>query len=393
MKNQKFSALYNIALIQSAYKTLVGLSKAFKNRRQRQNFITLLLSIITQGTPILSRVNEINNSDIPWYKRLSHFLKSGCIPDLAKHIYHSFIKKYLANLTYIALDWTALVKTGINFEYECTVYDSRDKREHDGFPLLLATGFSKDKKQWLPLSWRLTSWTAPDFISENELIFSFINELVVFLKNVSIKLKNRVIFLMDRGFARKLIITTLLEYGLLFIIQAYEDRLIVLPNGKRTKFSKLTKGFYENVTIVAWNLTLNVVVGGCGDNRKVLLTNLKHQDYSLNDIWSMFATRGKIEPNIKELKQGVGLEKFMVRSFQSIDTLISFMFLAYAITQNILLKFRKLLLWVRRRILRFRTRAGRISADILRRLLHRIAFFGYSDKLKLMLAKYRPLPP
>lgn len=205
MKTLKFSAAFNIPLMRSAHKTFIGLSKVFTDTRQRLNFITFLMSLLTQGTPILSRVNDMDNSRIPWFKRLSHFLKHSVTPDDARRVYYSFVKKYLTDLCFIALDWTALVKTGLKFQYECRVYDSRDSKTHDGFPLLLATGFDSGRKRWLPLSWKLASWEAPKFKSENIIICAFITQLTDFLKNASIKAQ-KPIFLLDRGFARKPII-------------------------------------------------------------------------------------------------------------------------------------------------------------------------------------------
>lgn len=205
MKTLKFSAAFNIPLMRSVCKTTIGLSKHFSHKRQRTNFITFLMSLVTQGTPILSRVNDMDNSKTPWFKRLSHFLKHSVTPDMVRKIYSSFVKKYLTDLCFVALDWTALVKTGLKFQHECRVYDSRDNTIHDGFPLLLATGFDSRKKRWLPLSWKLASWTSPEFKSENIIICTFIKRLTNFLKNASIK-PQKLIFLLDRGFVRKPII-------------------------------------------------------------------------------------------------------------------------------------------------------------------------------------------
>jgi len=392
MKNLKFSAAFNIPLIRSAHKTFIGLSKHFTNKRQRVNFITFLMSLVTQGTPILSRINDMDNSKIPWFKRLSHFLKKSVTPDLVKQTYQSFIKKHLKDLQFIALDWTALVKTGLHFQYECRVYDSRDDKIHDGFPLLLATGFDTSKKRWLPLSWKLSSWTAPNFKSENIIICNFIDSLADFLKNLSTKLQ-KYIFLLDRGFARKLIVQRFLKHHLVFIIQMCQNRWLILADGTRIKAQELKRGFYEDVIITAWNITLNIIVGGNGKNRRILLTNLSVKDYSGAKVREMFSTRGKIEPNIREIKQGFDLEDFRVRKFTAIESMIGLILLAYVVTYLIMEKLRRHLLWVRRNIFCYKKKPGRVSAELLRRLLSRLARCGSLMRLPLSLAPYQPLPP
>jgi len=395
MPKQKFPAIFNLTFIKSAHHTLIGLSKTFRDKRQRRNFITLVLSLIIQGVPNLSQVNEISDQISGWGKRLSHFLKSSTWSnETGMKLYQSFIKKYLCNLQFVAIDWTALVKKGKCFELECTIYDSRDERVHDGFPLLLATGFDKAKKLWLPLGWQLASWNADDFSSENKITCNLIDQLASYLKSLSSRVKDKsYIFLMDRGFDRQPIIKQLLKHCLLFIIQTRDDKWVVLADDTKIKLNQLKWGSYQEVMICAWKLKLNVVVCGRGSKRRILLTNLDLNYHSTSEVREAFSTRGKIESNIKEVKQGFGLEKFQVRSFEAIKKLIDLIFLAYALTQITLTRFRKLLLWTRRKVLHLKTRAKRLTANLLRQILKRIIYFGLSDSLWLKLKQCKPKPP
>lgn len=180
---------------------------------------------------------------------------------------------------------------------------------------------------------------------------------------------------------------------MLFIIQMCENRWLILENGTRVKAQELTRGFYENVLVQAWSMRVNIVVGGNGDNRRILLTNIPSKEYDGLKVREIFSTRGKIEPNIREIKQGFALEDFRVRSFMAIESILGLMFLAYALTYLILEKFRRTLLWVRRNIFQYTQKPGRVSAQLLRRLLLRIASFGSLVKLPLSLAPYQPFPP
>ena len=67
------------------------------------------------------------------------------------------------SLPHIALDFTALCKTGKHFEYLSRVYDSQDKKIKPGYSLLLALGISEDETIKLPLNHQMVAYEHPNF--------------------------------------------------------------------------------------------------------------------------------------------------------------------------------------------------------------------------------------
>jgi hypothetical protein len=112
MKNKNFPAAFAFPVLQSIQKTLIGLSKALGDKRQRKKFLFFCLSLITQGSPLFSRVRKIVRLPKNWSALLSDFLKSqSWSSEQIEEIHHSFVKKRLKKkVKYVILDFTALVK-------------------------------------------------------------------------------------------------------------------------------------------------------------------------------------------------------------------------------------------------------------------------------------------
>ena len=84
--------------------------------------------------------------------------------------------RLLGDCEVIAVDSTAVVKIGKTFEHEGKVYDGRDGRIHDGFPLLIATGVTA-KGQYAPLLWQRYHHNYLPRESENIIKEKFFDEL------------------------------------------------------------------------------------------------------------------------------------------------------------------------------------------------------------------------
>lgn len=82
MAKIQIPAIFKLPIFDSFVKTSVSLSKSFKNKKQRQNFIALFVSIIFSGDSLLSNVLHVVDSGTKqWVKALSHFLQSEAWPD------------------------------------------------------------------------------------------------------------------------------------------------------------------------------------------------------------------------------------------------------------------------------------------------------------------------
>jgi len=82
MTTTQIPAIFRLPIFDSFLKTITGLSKPFKNKKQRQNFIALFASIVFNGDSLLSGVlHIIDSKSKQWVKALSHFLQSTAWPD------------------------------------------------------------------------------------------------------------------------------------------------------------------------------------------------------------------------------------------------------------------------------------------------------------------------
>lgn len=166
----KLPTALSLPVLCGAVKRIVAYSKHFNFKRQRQNFIYLVISILFLKSCLLKSVQSTTTISKKWTACLSHFLQSDAWnTQTLDDITLSLFAKHHAEMKYIGLDWTALVKTGKSFEWRCDVYDGRDGKIKNGFPLLTALGIAEGKNFTLPLYNTLASWKAPDFKSENSI--------------------------------------------------------------------------------------------------------------------------------------------------------------------------------------------------------------------------------
>jgi len=142
------------------------------------------------------------------------------------------------------------------------------------------------------------------------------------------------IYIGDRGFDRLSLIEPFLASKRHFIIRQRADRTVVLPNGVRIILSDLVEHLfaqsgnrlvYKRVYLPDIDKPLYLVayhtVGY--DQPVVLLTNLVAESFELAlRIRDRFARRWDCETSIEFLKSKVGLERFAVRKYTSMQMLI-----------------------------------------------------------------------
>jgi hypothetical protein len=317
---RKFPAVFSVPVFSSISKTLNAFSRNFRDKRTKENFITLCFSIILSGSTLLSGAVQISSYPKDIVKALSHFLQSSSwSTHLLDKMRLSLIQRRLAKkkIKLVVLDWTALVKTGRYFEYLSLVHDARDDKIKPGYTSLLAIGITEDEIK-IPIHQRLVSYQH-NFRGENIEIYNFLDDLVLLPLDKN-ELKNA-IFLFDRGFDRMPVVKKLFSHQLLFVIQAKKNKTAMLKNGRKLLLSNLGLGFYQGVLIKRWRLKLNIKVERAWDKKErkwkkfIWFTNLNENQFSATKVYRW---RWNIEETIKELKQRYGLEKFRVRKWSAI---------------------------------------------------------------------------
>jgi hypothetical protein len=341
------------------------------------------------GNAVLFKTNLVTSQSKHWSQALSHFFNRSLWKEayIERQRQTMVLKSILANCKIVAIDSSALVKTGKSFEYECNVYDSRDKRIHDGFPILIALGVTEDK-HYTPLIWKRYSHIKPDTLFENLVKEAFIKEIANLFKSRL----HKPIVVVDSGFCRKNIMNSCHENNLPFIVRTVK-RKVKLDSGEIRLTTELEAGLYENVIICAWkNFRCNLIIGGWDEEKKarlVLLTNIPINDYSQTQFCKFYEYRWFVEESIKQLKQYFGLENFRVRSWQAVERFLTLSFLAATLLH---LSLQKHNAWIQRvlpSLLKgcFEDFSSR-SVNYCRQVIQKVLFCGL-DSLKpsLQLAK------
>lgn len=331
---------YNIPWLDTFSKTSIAFSKYFKDTRQRKNFIGFLKSLSLTGSCLLSDVNQVSSAAKHYSRSLSHFFnKTNWDEQYFENKRKKLVLNHLLNdIIAVAIDSTALAKSGRHFENEGYVYDSRINKITAGFPMLIATGIT-DQNHYSPLDYFRYSDKELEELFENQIKIAFIKRLVSSFS----KLPKIPVFVADSGFLRKCIVIYFLENDIPFLIKTV-NRKVILKSGKKTLTNQLKSGAYENVKIATqgWkDVYCNLVVGPLdkdkGD-RRVFMTNLSFRDYSKTEILKFYQKRWFVEESIKELKQNFDLENFRVRSWHGSQKQIALIFFATTLTHLALLK-------------------------------------------------------
>lgn len=326
--------IHTIPWVETFIKTSIAFSKHFKDKRRRRNFIGFLTSLSLTGSPLLTDVGRVSSKPKHYSRSLSHFFNTAnWNPQYFETKRKELVLNYLLKgCEVVALDSTALAKTGKHFENQGAVYDSRISAITDGFPLLIATGIAK-QKHYSPISYLRYSHKDLETFSENQIKEKFIQELINLFRN-QVKIP---IFIADSGFLRKCIITLLLKESVPFLIKTPKRR-VVLKSSKTVLTNQLKSGIYPDIQIgtSGWqNIKANLIVGPFDKDRgerRVFLTNLSLGDYSRNVLLKLYQQRWFVEESIKELKQQFGLEGFRVRSWQGSERLLALLFFAVTLT-------------------------------------------------------------
>ena|GEM_PF-3764973 len=136
-------------------------------------------------------------------------------------------------------------------EQLCGIHDTDDgldnKKVSRGYPFLLAVRATLAKGPAHLVSWRLFSYRAPDFLSQNNVEWGFIETLWA-------KFGKSVVFTMDRGFGRFKLLGQMHEKGMRFVVRLKQD-IGVDPGDERLI---TLKWLSYAMALVQWNRVYDV---------------------------------------------------------------------------------------------------------------------------------------
>jgi hypothetical protein len=190
------------------------------------------------------------------------------------------------------------------------------------------------RKRLLPLSQRAFSVADPAVGSQNL-------EILRCVQQISAKLSNRGIWVADRGFDAWELISEFVRMGLWFVIRQRGDRTVILPNGVRILERDLAAWLHPQAGPLSWQpirlpgctapmtLVIHWPVGH--EHPLLLLTNLTVGSSALAHqmLW-YYRRRWACEEAIGFLKGRLGLERFRVRRYDSMQRLLLLAMLAMA---------------------------------------------------------------
>lgn len=219
---------------------------------------------------------------------------------------------------------------GKSFELITKVRDgsNKKKRINNGYYLNHAVCYNPSSKRVLPLYLDIYSSISSDFKSSN-------NETMKLLDTVGQKFKDRGIFVMDRGYDAGVILDYFYEKGLSFIVRSVGNRHVTY-RGNNILVSKLCKSVinkrykkksfsygYSKCYYKGRAMTVISVKGKEKDNYVYLLCegHINKSKEAFFRIKSYFR-RWKIEESFRFMKQQLGIEKCLVRKFDSIKTML-----------------------------------------------------------------------
>lgn len=219
---------------------------------------------------------------------------------------------------------------GKSFELISKVRDgsSKKKRINNGYFLNHAVCYSLSIKRVLPLYLDIHSSIFPDFKSAN-------NETIKLLDTIEKKFKDKGIFVMDRGYDAGVILEYLYKKDLSFIIRSVGNRHVT-HRGKNVLVSKLCKSVinkrykknsfsygYAKCYYKGRPMTVISAKGAEKDNYVYLLCegHIRKSKEAFFRVKSYFK-RWKVEESFRFMKQQLGIERCLVRKFDSIKTML-----------------------------------------------------------------------
>ena len=290
----------------------------------------------------IARVFEETISLKKTHERLSRNLGNGRLEQALLHNVLQMAAGHVQKDTLLVLDPSDLSKKyAQKMEYLCQVYDGSEGKVADGYPMIHVVGCEVDSKAIVPLYQRLFSYTAPDFVSENDEILKAIDAVMGHVGK-------RGIWVIDRGADRVKLFTPLLQKEARFLVRITGNRHLLVGKQKRlaldiafhcpTPFAtsivkmehdrekRYTVSFgFRKVKLPGHKKQLYMlVVKGFGQVPLMLLTTEKlRRSYKvLFKMVRSYLRRWSIEETIRFIKTSYDLEDVRVLRYQGLQNLM-----------------------------------------------------------------------
>lgn len=242
--------------------------------------------------------------------------------------YLTIVRRKIDSDSLFIVDLTDIAKPyAKKMENIALVRDGDKKQLVTGYWCFEAYVLDKDKIIWPVLLWPY-SLEAEGQLSENEQIIRLLSLLDEFFG------EGFGLFVFDRGFDRLTLIEPFLASKRHFIIRQRGDRTVVLANGVHIILGNLVEHLFAQTG--SWlvhsklhlpNLRKPLYVvayqrPGC-DEPLILLSDMVAENFELAlRIRSSYARRWDCETSIQFLKSRMGLERFAVRRYRSMQRLV-----------------------------------------------------------------------
>ena len=298
----------------------------------------MVYGIQTRGSVRLSEIARSLNEGIPLKKTINRLSQQLKRPGLVEEIEEALIAQgthRIQDKTLLVVDISDITKPyAEKMQYLARVRDGSNKVLGDGYWTMQVVGVECGGNEITPLYHELYSQRSPEFVSENQ-------EILKSIEKVGKEVKERGIWVLDRGGDRGRLFRYLLDNKKRFIVRLVGDRHVVYrgkelvalslaercPLVYRERVIKEDKGEekaytvdygFRKVKLPGRSEPLSmVVVHGFGSEPMMLLTT-EEVGKSRQRLWwfvEAYITRWRIEETIRFVKQSYKLEDIRVLTY------------------------------------------------------------------------------
>jgi hypothetical protein len=306
----------------------------------------MLYGILARQTVLLSEIARSLEEPIPLIKTENRLSRNLDMEGMEEQLLDSVLelgRRRVHRDTLLVLDLSDIRKRyARRMEYLSRVWDGSTGEVADGYWLCHVTACDRAGRRVVPLYQSLYSADAPEQTSEN-------NEILRAVNRVRGHVKERGIWVLDRGGDRVKLFRAFLNRGMRFIVRQRRDRHLVF-RGRRRSVLEIAEGcpllYAETVVAMdgekekAYTIEFGyrkvklpgreeslylVVVRGFGREPLMLLTPLVMRR-NREVLWSVvegYLARWRIEETIRFIKQSYRLEDIRVMTYRRLKNLVA----------------------------------------------------------------------
>jgi len=324
--------------------------------------------IISSQSVMLTEIGRTLTSNVSLKKIEERFCRQLIKRNLSADIHSNILKhasSFIKDETLLILDLSDIHKKyAQEMEYLARVRDGSSNGEIvNGYWTNQVIATEIDSREVIPLYSDLYSQNAPEFKSEN-------NEILKAIDMVGLSVKNRGIWVIDRGGDRDALYKPLLSASRRFIIRIVGNRNVICGNKEMIalEFAKSTRTPYQETIVKqkdgkekVYNISYGfrkvklpinpevqlymLVVKGFGKKPMMILTTevLKRNFKNLQKLLHSYIKRWTIEQTIRFIKQNYDLENIRVLKYTRLKNmmallLVVFYYIAVVLEKNQRLK-------------------------------------------------------